>query len=128
MQAIKEGVLGVVLQVSWPEHVVVELLELHSDLNHVLIVVFGHFSITLLDSVELIHQCAVCGGTAIHGVQGLHDAMQRAILIVHCCFGGVSGVPLQCTHDGVSDELWRMTFSDIVVNVTSPVIISDCII
>ena len=37
-------------------------------------------------------------------------------------------MPLQCTQDQVSDELGGMAFPDIVVNITSPIVIGYCII
>ena len=54
-QPIEEGVLGVIFQVSRPEHVVVKLLKLDSYLDHMLIVVLGQFPVTLLDCVEFAH-------------------------------------------------------------------------
>ena len=35
---------------------------------------------------------------------------------------------LQCSQDRISDELGRMAFPDVVVNVTPPVIIGNCVI
>ena len=54
-QPIEEGILGVIFQVSRPEHVVVKLLKLDSYLDHMLIVVLGRFPVTLLDCVEIAH-------------------------------------------------------------------------
>ena len=115
-------------QVSLLEHVVVELLELHSNLDHVLIVVLCCFSIDLLDGVELVHQCGVHGRAAVHQIQGLHDAAQRAVPIVHRHFGSVPRVPFQCTHDGIPNELSQVTLTNIVIDVTSPVIIGDGVV
>ena len=89
MPPIEEGILGVIFQVSWPKHVVVKLLKLDSYLDHMLIVVLGRFPITLLDCVEFAHQGTVCGSSTIHRVQDFHDAAERAVPIVHRCFGSV---------------------------------------
>ena len=37
-------------------------------------------------------------------------------------------MPLQCTQDRVSDELGGMALRDVVVNITPPIIVGDCII
>ena len=68
MQAIEEGILGMILQVPWSEHVVVKLLDLDSQLDYMLLVILGHFPITLLYHIELAHQHAVHGGSTIHRV------------------------------------------------------------
>ena len=68
MQAIEEGILGMILQVPQSEHVVVKLLELDSQLDYILIVILGRFPITLLYHIELAHQHAVCGGSTVHQV------------------------------------------------------------
>ena len=65
-QTIEEGVLGMVLQVSRSEHEVMELLELYSQLDHMLVIILGCFPIALMDRVKLAHQCTVCGGTTVH--------------------------------------------------------------
>ena len=65
-QAVEKGILGVVLQVPWSEHEVMELLELNSQLNHTFIVILGCFPVALLDCIELAHQGTVCGGTTVH--------------------------------------------------------------
>ena len=54
--------------------------------------------------------------------------MERAIPIIHHRFGGVVGTPLQCTQDRVPDELGGMAFPDVVVNITSPIVIGDRIV
>ena len=54
--------------------------------------------------------------------------MQRAIPVIYhrlCC---VAGTPLQCAQDRISNELGRMAFLDVVVNVTPPVVIGNCVI
>ena len=55
MQPVEEGVLGVIFQVSWLEHVVVKLLKLDLYLDHMLIVVLGQFPVTLLNCIEFAH-------------------------------------------------------------------------
>ena len=76
MQAIEEGVLGMVVQVPQSEHVVVKLLELDSQLDYTLIVILGHFPFTLLYRVELAYQCAVHGSSTVHRVKDFHDTME----------------------------------------------------
>ena len=128
LQAIEEGILGMVLQISWPEHEVMKLLELNPQLDHMLVVIFGHLPITLSDRVKLAHQHAVHGSTTVHWFQDLHDSTQRTIPIIHHCLGSVVGMPLQCTQDGVSDEFGGMAFPEVVVNIAPPVIICNCIV
>ena len=52
---LKKAFLGMIFQVSRPEHVVVKLLKLDSYLDHMLIVVLGRFPVTLMDCVEFAH-------------------------------------------------------------------------
>ena len=53
-QSTEEGFLGLTFQIARSEHIVAELLELHSDLNHALIVVFGQLTVGLLDAIKLV--------------------------------------------------------------------------
>ena len=117
-----------ILQVPQSEHEVVKLLNLNSQLDYKFIVILGCFPVALLYCIELAHQRAVHGSSTVHQVQDLHDATKRAIPIIHRCFGGVAGTPLQCTQDRVSDELGGMAFPDVVVNITSPMVIGDRIV
>ena len=53
-QSFEEGYLGLMFQITRSEHVAVEFLELHSDLNPTLILVFCQLAMGLLDVIKLV--------------------------------------------------------------------------
>ena len=71
-QSVEEGFFGLAFQIAWPEHVVVELLKLHSNLDHALVVVFCQFAMSLLDAVKFVQQGGISGHTTIHLIQSCH--------------------------------------------------------